>query len=296
MKFLLTGGTGFIGKHLADKLNSSGHMLTIVTRSKKENTNKTNYISWEEQEKLKEAINQADIVINLAGESVAKKRWSKEQKDLLRQSRIVTTQLIVNAINSSPNKPKKLINASAVGIYGNRMEEKIVENSSTGDDFLANICKEWEGEALKAKTNVVILRIGIVLGAGGGALEKMLPPFKMFIGGPLGTGGQFMPWISLEDVIGLILFAAQNDKVVGVINATSPNPVTNKEFSKTLGNVLHRPSCMLAPAFALRILLGEMSDLLLGGQKVYPKKAIEFGYKFKYPELEGALRKMLKTE
>ena len=295
MKFLLTGGTGFIGKQLADKLNNSGHMLTIVTRNKKENTNKINYISWEEQEKLKEAINQADIVINLAGEPVAKKRWSKEQKDLLRQSRIVTTQLIVNAINSSPNKPKKLINASAVGIYGNRMEEKIVENSSTGDDFLASICKEWEGEALKAKTNVVILRIGIVIGSGGGALEKMLLPFKMFIGGPLGTGGQFMSWISLDDVVGLILFAAQNDKVVGVINAVSPNSVTNKEFSKILGQVLHKPSCALVPALALKILLGEMADLLLGGQKVYPKKAIEFGYKFKHPVLEDALKAAIRT-
>lgn len=295
MKFLLTGGTGFIGNHLVDKLNGSGHTLTIVTRGKKENTNKINYISWEEQEKLKEAINQADVVINLAGEPVTKKRWSKEQKDLLRQSRIVTTQLIVNAINNSVNKPKKLINASAVGIYGNRMEEKIVENSSTGDDFLANICKEWEGEALKAKTNIVILRIGVVLGAGGGALEKMLLPFKMFIGGPLGTGGQFMPWISLDDVIGLILFAAQNDKVTGIINATSPNPVTNKEFSKILGKVLHRPSCTPVPAFALKILLGEMSDLLLGGQNAYPKKAIEFGYKFKYPELEDALKEAMKA-
>ena len=295
MKILITGGTGFIGKKLIAELISSGHELTIISRTERDNKKNITYIQWD-KEILQYAINKSDIIINLAGESIAAKRWTKEQKDLLYKSRIITTQLIVNAINTSPNKPKKLISASAVGIYGNRGNEKLTEESQTGSGFLADLCKAWETEAKKAKTNVVILRTGIVLGAGGGALEKIIPPFKLFAGGPLGSGNQYMSWIAISDVIGLIKFAVENDSISGILNLTSPNPVTNKEFSSFLGKVLHRPSFIPAPEVALKLLLGEMSELLLDSQRVIPERTLQVGYKFKYFELEDTLIKILRLK
>ena len=296
MKIFLTGGTGFIGKALREELILDGHELIVLTRSnKRTSTEKLKYINWnwKEPSDLAGLISQVDIVINLAGESIAKKRWSKEQKEKLLKSRTLPTKAIVDAINDSSKKPKRLISVSAIGIYGNRFDEEVTEFSSLGNDFLAHICKEWESEAQKAQTTVTILRIGIVLGKNGGALEKIIPPFKFFVGGPLGSGKQYMSWIALDDVVGLIKFACTNEKTSGIINAVSPNPVTNKEFSNILGKVLHRPSFMPAPDFALKLLLGEMSDLLLTGQKVIPKQAIKLGYKFKYPSLRDALAKSL---
>ncbi|MBI3590865.1 MAG: TIGR01777 family protein [Candidatus Melainabacteria bacterium] len=292
MKILLAGGTGFVGKALTEELIQSGHELFIISRTKRENVKSINYIEWDSKD-LMNAVNNAEIVINLAGEPIAAKRWTSEQKDLLYKSRIETTKLLVNAINSSNKKPKKLINASAIGIYGNRDSEKLTEESSNGSDFLVKLCKDWESEAKNAKTNVVILRIGIVLGIGGGALQKMLPPFKMFIGGPLGSGSQWMSWISLHDVVGIIKYSIENNNVTGILNVASPNPVTNKEFSNILGKVLNRPSFAPVPAFALKLLLGEMSDVLLGGQKAMPERVIQLGYKFRHTELEDTLRKTI---
>ena len=292
MKILITGGTGFIGRALTGELVQDGHEITIVSRKKRENKNKVSYIEWDSKSLL-EAVSKSDFVINLAGEPVIGKRWTNKQKDLLRKSRIETTKLLVDAINHVSAKPRKLINASAVGIYGNRKDENLNEDSKAGSDFLADLCREWEECANKADTKVVIIRIGIVLGKDGGALKMMVPPFKFFLGGQLGSGNQYMPWIALQDVIGLVKFAIENDNVSGILNTTSPNPVTNKEFSNILGKVLHRPSFIPVPAFALKLLLGEMSDILLGGQKVIPANALKHEYKFKYAELEGALRKIL---
>ena len=290
MKILISGGTGFIGKLLSKELVSSGYELTIISRSSTtKNEEKIKFIPWD-KEALQNAVNNSDIVINLTGESITGKRWTKEQKDLIYKSRIVTTKLLVEAINNAKNKPKKLISISAVGIYGDRGDEKLIEDSSSGSGFLTNVCVDWEAEAKKAKTNVIVLRLGIVLGKNGGALKKIIPPFKMFIGGPLGSGNQYMPWIAIDDVIGLIMFAIENDSVNGILNATSPNPVTNKEFSNILGKVLHRPSFIPVPGFALKLLLGEMSELLLGSQRVIPERALQLGYKFKYSELESALK------
>lgn len=297
MKILLTGGTGFIGKPLREQLIAHEHELVVLTRAtKRKGFDRLKYITWDWREPpdLTELISKTDIVINLAGEPIAKERWTKEQKERLLKSRIIPTKVIVDAINNSPKKPKKFISASAIGIYGNRFDEEITESSSLGNDFLSSVCKEWEKEAQKAQTNVTILRIGIVLGKDGGALEKIIPPFKSFVGGPFGSGNQYMSWIALDDVVGLIKFACDNEKVSGIINAVSPNPVTNKEFSNTLGNILHRPSFMPAPAFVLRLMLGEMSDLLLTGQKVIPEMAIKFDYKFKYPDLEKTLERYIK--
>lgn len=295
MKILITGGTGFIGWNLKKDLDLSGHDLFILTRTKRESTKDTKYITWhwKNPTDITYLINEVDIVINLAGESISDNKWTKEQKETLRKSRIETTRLIVEAINNSSKKPKKLISASAVGIYGDRRDEIITEGSSLGNDFLANLCRDWEAEAGKANTNIVILRKGIVIGASGGALKKFLPPFKMFIGGSLGSGKQWMPWIHIDDVIGLIKFAIENDKVTGVLNATGPKPVTNKEFSNILGKVLHRPSFMPIPGFTLRIAFGEMADMLLSGQRAIPQKALGLGYEFKYKNLEDALRSIL---
>ena len=297
MKILLTGGTGFIGRYLKKDLASYGHELFILTRQERENTDTTYYIkwSWRDPTDISYLIDKVDCVINLAGEGIADKRWTKIQKELLRKSRIETTRLIIEAINKSPHKPKKLISGSAVGIYGDRKDEAITEKSSIGSGFLANLCREWENEANKAETNVVIIRIGVILAKGGGALDKMALPFKFFIGGPIGSGKQYMPWLTLHDTTGIIKLAMENENITGVLNVTSPNSVTNKDFSKTLGKVLHRPSFMLVPALALKATLGEMADMLLTGQKVLPERALEFGYKFRYSDLGEALRKIFKS-
>lgn len=293
MKIFITGGTGLIGKPLCEELASHNHELFVLSRSKRKNSKNIDYILWDDSFKFSEHINGMDIVINLAGEPIAGKPWSNEQKKKLRDSRIDITREIVSAINSVPNKPKKLINASAVGIYGDRKDEKIKESSDLGEGFLPNICKEWEIEAGKALTNVVLLRIGIVLGKDGGALEKMVPPFQLFIGGPLGSGKQWMPWIALEDAVGIIKFTVEKPELKGIVNVTSPNPVTNKEFSNILGNVLFRPSFMPVPAFGLKLILGEMADMLLGGQYVIPEVVSKQGYIFKHPRVEETLRKIL---
>ncbi len=292
MKLLISGGTGFIGKPLCNELVNSGHEICILSRSRREDTKNISYVLWEEQDKLKKIIGNCDVVINLCGEPLTKKRWTQEQKILIYKSRVLTTQILINIISSITNKPKKLINASAIGIYGGRGDEKITESSDLGNGFLVEICKEWEYEASKV-INPVMLRMGVVLGAGGGALEKILPPFQMFTGGPLGSGKQYMSWIHMEDAIGIIKFAVENENVTGILNATSPNPVTNKEFSNILGKVLNRPSFIPVPDFALKMLFGEMAEILLTGQNVIPERALELGYKFKYSSLESALRNIL---
>jgi uncharacterized protein (TIGR01777 family) len=296
MKILLTGGTGFIGKPLRKELVADDHEVIILTRARKESSESLRFVQWDWNMpgNLTELVTGVDVVINLTGEPVINKRWSEKQKKILLKSRINPTHQIVSAINNSSIKPKKFISASAIGFYGNTRDKKITEDSPAGSDFLANLCKEWEEEALKAETNVTILRIGIVLGKKGGALERIVAPFKMFLGGPLGSGNQWMSWIGIHDLVGLIKFIIANENVKGIINATSPNPVTNKEFSNILGRVLSRPSFMPVPGIALKIMLGEMANVLLTGQRVYPEKASGYGYKFKYPDLEDALRRYLR--
>ena len=303
MKILITGGRGFIGRHLRKEMSSPENEFFILTRGSKEDKEKMHYIKWDwkHPEDLSDLMNDIDIVINLAGEHIADNPWTKERKDLIYKSRIETTRLIVSYINNAKKKPKKLIGASAIGIYGNRGEEIISESSASGSGFLAGICKDWEEEAQKvetchgaSQTNVVTVRIGLVLGKDGGVLPKMLPAFKWFLGGPLGSGKQYMSWIHIDDVIGLISLIVQNENASGAFNLTSPNPTTNKEFSKTLGKVIGRPSFMPIPGFGLRLLFGQMADeMLLSGQKVSPKKVLDLGYEFKYRNLEGALRSLL---
>jgi len=301
MKLILTGATGFIGKALQKILTQKGYEFIILTRQtpKEKTPNGIRYVQWDPPQAgpWQEAFETTDAIINLAGEPIASKRWTKTQKFKILESRCDATQAIVHGIEKARHKPKLLINASAVGYYGPHGDEEITEKQPAGNDFLAQTCKAWEAHALRAEDfglRVVRLRIGIVLDQGGGALEKMIPPFRFFFGGPLGNGKQWMSWIHREDVAGMILFALENDQVRGAFNATAPHPVTMKEFAQTLGSLMHRPSFMPVPALALKILLGEMSEMLLTGQKVIPEKALAFGYSFRYPNLKQALEAGLK--
>jgi uncharacterized protein (TIGR01777 family) len=241
------------------------------------------------------AIDGADGIINLAGEPIAARRWTTAQKNRLRDSRIATTRSLVGAITKAKVKPKFLISSSAVGYYGNGGDAMITEQSKPGDDFLSRLCVDWEAEAKKAEqfgVRVVFLRTGIVLSKGRGALKKMVPPFKLFTGGPLGSGLQWMPWIHIADEVGLIQFVVDNDQAAGPINATAPNPVTMAHFAKALGDVLNRPSWFSLPPSLLTLAVGEMADMLLTGQRALPQAALKLGYQFKYPNLESALRSL----
>lgn len=300
MRLVIAGGTGFIGSALCARLLERGHFLTILSRSPSPPTISPNqrWVTWTPPAAghWQEAIHHADGVINLAGEPIAGKRWSAAQKERLRTSRIQTTRALVTAITGSTVRPKFLLNGSAIGYYGPHGDEILTEEAAPGGDFLARACVEWEAEARKAEeqgVRVIRLRTGIVLGRGGGALAKMVPPFKLFIGGPLGSGKQRMSWIHLDDEIDLIQFLIGHPQAQGAVNATAPNPCTMKEFCRALGAVLHRPSWAPVPAFALRLLLGEMAEMLLTGQRVIPAKARSLGYSFKHPTLLEALRGLL---
>lgn len=296
MKLVLTGGMGFIGSALCPRLLEQGHTLTLLTRRKPPDAS-TPVKTWRhwtphtpgDWEAL---FDGADGIINLAGEPIAAKRWTQNQKHRIHSSRIEATRSIVEALAKAKRRPTLLLNASAVGYYGPHGQEIVTEETPAGTDFLSSVCRAWEEEAQQAKPlglRVVRLRTGIVLGPGG-ALAKMALPFKFFIGGPLGSGAQWMPWIHLEDEIGLILFLIENSQAAGPVNGTAPNPVTMKEFCQTLGRVMHRPSWAPVPSFAVRLILGEMADMLLTGQRAVPAAAKKLGYRFRYENLSDALK------
>ncbi len=238
----------------------------------------------------------ADAVINLAGEPIAGKRWTQTQKIRLEASRIQTTKALVDAISRCKKKPKVFLNASAIGYYGPRDSAVLDEKVDPGSGFLAEVCRRWETKAVRAESlgvRTVRLRTGIVLAKNGGALSKMVPPFHLFIGGPLGSGTQVMSWIHLEDEVNAILKALEDPAIRGPVNLTAPGAITMNEFAKTMGRVLNKPSFFRVPPIALKLLLGEMSEMLLTGQNVYPKKLLDAGFKFKYPSLELALKDLL---
>jgi uncharacterized protein len=299
MKLVITGATGLIGSVLADNLWNQYHSLALLSRRPpaEVNVTKKEWFAWQPGVggQWENAVNGADGIINLAGEPIAAKRWTGAQKERLRRSRIEGTSSLVQAVAKAKNRPKFLINASAVGYYGGRGDEVLSENSKPGSGFLADLCVEWEEEARKAEAlgvRVVLLRTGVVLAKGKGALAKMVPPFKLFVGGPLGSGDQWMPWIHIDDEVGLIQFLMENEDARGAFNATAPNPVTMAEFSKALGSVLNRPSWASVPPSVLALILGEMADMLLTGQRALPEAATKLGYKFKYPKIAGALESL----
>lgn len=296
MRLIITGASGFIGTSLCAALLEQGHALTLFTRSapRDPNTGTKRWLHWTPGT-LRDwdaAVDGADGIINLAGEPIAEKSWSTHQRRRIENSRIDATHSLVQACAKAKAAPKFLINASAVGFYGPRGDEVITEETPPGNDFLSLLCRDWEEEAIKAEAlglRVVRLRIGLVLGPGGGALKKMVKPFNYFVGGPLGSGQQWMSWVHLEDLTRLIGMLIDNPEAHGPVNATAPNPARNKEFSQTLGKMLHRPSWLPVPGFALKLALGEMADMLLTGQRVVPSAAEKLGFQFRFPNLSEAL-------
>ena len=291
---LLTGGSGFIGSHLVPVLHAQGYAITVLTRNPDKTARHFNYAvtTVEQLDDLQD--DNFDVVINLAGQGITDKRWTPEIKKQLRDSRIITTRKLINYLQNKNKKPELLISGSAVGYYGLRDSDELLdETSSTDASFSSRLCADWEAEARHAETLAIrpcYLRTGIVLGKNGGALRKMLPPFKIGLGGPMGSGRQWMSWIHIDDLLAIVLCAINNKEIKGAINATAPNPVTNKTFSSILGRRLKRPAFLSMPAFILKLMLGEMAvELLLSGQRVIPNKMLDAGYKFQYVELEEAL-------
>ena len=301
MKALIFGGAGFVGRSLTEELLANGYQVCVVTRNRQITVNKlgnnVKVIEWNNKSPLSSTkeLQKIDVVINLAGESIGNRRWSDSVKQEILDSRIKTTVAIVTAINNRTIQPKVLINASAIGYYGPHQDEVITEVEAAGQDFLAQVCRAWENEAYKAQsdlTRVVTIRIGVVLGREG-ALNRMVMPFKFYLGGPLGTGNQWLSWIHIQDLTSMIGFVIEHQEVTGPINATAPESVRMRDFCKALGKVINRPSWLPAPEFILKIALGQMADMLLHGQRVVPKKAIDAGFEFQFPMLESALKEVL---
>jgi uncharacterized protein (TIGR01777 family) len=298
MKVLLTGATGFVGRVIVRQLLAAGDEVVVLTRHVPGAAlvlgSGCKFYQWRNLSEAPpaEAFAGVNAVINLAGEGIADKRWDDRQKKRIYNSRIDGTRQLVEAMRTSG--VKTLVSTSAVGIYGPRGDEEITETGPAADDFLARVCKDWEKEAEVAKSfgaRIAIMRVGVVLGRGGGALKKMLPIFKLGGGGPVGSGNQWMSWIHVEDLAGMYVRAAHEKEFIGVYNATAPYPAKNRDFSKTLGNVLKRPAFAPAPAFVLKLVFGEMSTVILDGQRVLPKRLHdEAHFHYRYATLEMALK------
>lgn len=297
MKILVTGSTGLVGSVLLPFLAAKGHECVRLVRSAPGGPGE---IRWDPAAGALDPNSLADFegVVHLAGENIAQGRWTKEKKARIRRSRVEGTRLLAEAIAKSPNPPKVLVSASAVGYYGDRGEESLTEESLSGKGFLAEVCQEWEKSAESAAARgvrVVNPRIGVVLSSKGGALSKMVVPFKMGVGGKVGSGNQYMSWIHLDDLIAVITHALVTDSLRGPVNATSPNPVTNLEFTGALGKVLSRPTIFPLPAFAAKLVLGEMAEeLLLASQRAIPARLAAQGFQFRFPEIQAALQDVLR--
>lgn len=297
MNILISGSTGMIGTALIEALKKQNHRVTRLVRSPQQSSEPA--VQWNPASGTLNAkdVEGFDAVVHLAGESIAASRWTEAQKARIRDSRVQGTALLSATLAKLAKPPKALVCASAIGYYGNRGDEILREDSQIGTGFLAEVCQQWEDAADPAKQKgirVVHLRIGVVMSPKGGALAKMLLPFKMGVGGIVGNGKQYWSWVSLDDVIGAFLYALQNEDLSGAVNAVAPRAVTNAEFTKTLGKVLSRPTIFPLPGFAARLVLGEMADdLLLSSARIEPARLLASGYQFKHPDLEGALRELL---
>ncbi len=303
MKLLITGGTGFIGRHLVPRLVEGGHELVVLTRDPSQAQRGLPYpiafFPWRglAAEPPGEALGGIDGVIHLAGEPLAASRWNASAKQRILDSRVLGTRSLMRALKAqAQSSPQCVISASAVGYYGSRGETVLTEESSPGTDFLANVCRQWEGAVignLPEGCRPVLLRAGMVLGKGGGALARLRPIYRAGLGGALGNGRQWMGWIHVSDLVSLILHALETPSLHGAVNAVAPHPVRNREFNRALARVLHRPAWLPVPAPVLRLALGEMASVLLASQRVDPKKAVESGFHFRYPELGAALADLL---
>jgi uncharacterized protein len=296
MKVLMTGATGFVGSKLVGLLVERGHEVVVLTRSvdsaKKRIGYPCSFFKWDGLTEAvpAKALEAVEAVVHLAGEGVAEKRWTPAQKRKILESRTLSTRSLVEAIGKLEVPPKVFLSASAIGFYGDRGEETLTESSSRGEGFLSDVCVAWEAEASRANTlRRVQCRIGIVLGEGGGALKPMVPLFQSGLGGPLGPGSQWMSWIHLTDLVSILAWALENPEVEGALNCVSPTPIRNREFTHALARALRVPAFLSAPAFALRLALGEMAKVVLASQRVLPRRALEKGFRFEHTQLDGAL-------
>jgi uncharacterized protein (TIGR01777 family) len=299
MKVTLTGATGLIGSRLVRELKERGDEVTVLSRSPERAAEQLGVegVGWsaESEPAPPEALAGRDAVVHLAGENVAQ-RWSDEAKKRIRSSRVEGTRNLVAGLRAAESRPGALVASSAVGIYGDRGDERLAESAPAGQGFLAEVCVGWEREtdaAADLGLRVVKVRTGVVLDAAGGALKTMLPPFRLGVGGPVAGGRQYLPWIHADDIVGIYLAAIDNAGWAGVVNGSAPEPVTNRDFSKALGRALHRPAVAPVPAVAIKLLYGEMSEVVTGGQRALPERTLELGYSYKHPELDAALRSAL---
>jgi uncharacterized protein (TIGR01777 family) len=310
MKLGVTGATGFIGSRLIEILLEEEPAASVVVFSRSAASvwgklpggerSRVETIEWDYAARLPPpgSLEGLDAIIHLAGEGIATRRWSEKQKRRIRESRVLSTRNLIEGLKSAERKPPALVCASAIGYYGPRGDEEIDEDAPPGNDFLADVCRDWETEARRASLHgvrEVRIRIGIVLGLGGGALKPLLPAFRMFAGGPIGNGKQWMSWIHRDDLARLLLHASRSPEASGPLNGVSPNPVRNSEFARTLGRAVHRPAFLPTPRTALRIALGEFADVLATGQRVVPRRTLESGFRFEFAELEPALRDILRS-
>ena len=298
MKILVTGSSGLVGSQLLPALRTLGHDVVPLVRDQSRVTEESAFWDPAGGQVDAAALEDCDAAVNLAGESIAAGRWSEKRKQAIRTSRTSATRTIAGALARLEPRPRVLINASAIGYYGSRGDERLDESSATGSgDFLSGVCRDWESAtrpAAEAGVRVVLARFGVILSRHGGALAKMLLPFKLALGGKVGRGNQYMSWIAVDDVTGAIIHCLANSSLAGPLNFVAPRPVTNLEFTRTLGRVLGRPTIFPMPALAARAAFGQMGqELLLGGQRVEPARLLGSGYAFKFPELEAALRHVL---
>ncbi len=299
MKIVISGGTGLIGKILTARLASAGHSLIILTRGESRvESEKLRFLNWD-PEKWQIPIQEmegSDAIINLAGANINDQKWDEKYKRVLIDSRLFSTRCLIKACEKMIAKPKCFINASAVGFYGDGGDRACVEDSPKGNGFLAELCSSWEREASRAQDlgiRTVIARFGIVLSKDGGALSEMLPVFKWGLGGKLGNGKQWMSWVHIDDVVKALDWFLNRDKISGIFNVTAPNPVTNKQFTRALGRALKRPAFMFVPNFVLKKKLGEMSEVVLSGQKALPQKCMRYGFQFSFQSIDSALEAIL---
>jgi len=297
MKILVSGAHGLVGKALSAALTKDGHEIVSLVR--RDRALGKSEVEWHPNQGLLNAehVEGFDVVVHLAGESIASGRWNERKKTAIRESRVKGTTLLSQSLARLSRPPATFICASAIGYYGNRGDELLTENSAPGNEFLSEVCVAWEkasGAAAQAGIRTVNARFGVILDANGGALQKMVTPFRMGIGGKVGDGKQWMSWIALEDVVGGLRFVIENSSLKGPVNFVAPNPVTNAKFTKTLGDVLSRPTILPVPAFAARLAFGEMADaLLLASQRVAPTRLLESGFRFEHEELKPALKHIL---
>jgi uncharacterized protein (TIGR01777 family) len=305
MKVVIAGGTGFLGNPLAWAWAEESHDVRVLTRSlpagqaqHESGTGKPGItrVGWQPDGTAGTVATELDgaaAVVNLAGESIAGGRWTAARKQALRDSRILATRTLVNALAATPNPPSTFISGSGIGYYGDRGNEPLTESSSPGDDFLAHLCVEWEGEARRAETpalRVIVIRTGLVLEKSGGVLPQMMRPFRFFAGGSVGSGRQYMPWVHRLDWIEMVRWIVDTPAVKGPVNISAPHPVTNSDFARALGRAIRRPALLPAPRFALKIALGEMADAVLASQRALPGVPLSHGYHFRYPEIDIAFR------